>query len=549
MRLPLQGTIGGLAAVLLFAIPGDVHSETNSADDGQRATLVLSKEHLAAVNRPRRIYVNNDVGYAAPMGPNLCAITPEQWIAARFSAFTQPGSQVDSVGWCLDEGNIAAYPSKVLPELQYPTLLQWRAQGVDLVKLIVAESQRHGLECFWEYRLNGADRTADVSTAARPPLKDQHPEWLVKGSWWEPGMWNFAVPEVRAYKVAILREVAENYDLDGINLDFGRHPPYLPDGQQWEHREALTDLVRQVRLMLQEVAERRGRPLLLSVRVADTVPGCHFDGMDVETWVRQNLVDMIIIGTRSIEVDMPGFREITRGSHVKLYPGTDQHHAPSGYRQATQIEFYRGLAANWRHQGADGVAAFNFWNELPAMAPLLGGVPHVSKEGTNGPMFEGESVHARAYREMGDPAKLALLDKWFVVSRRVGEATIESISGVWTDYINANRQAPLPLSLPPEPAWVEVYVADDVAAVAERVKRLQLRMQISGKPDPQYVGVKFNGIKLGGPQVDADWWIYQLTPRQMAVGRNLLAVRYTHPSAATNPIALEKVEVHVAYQP
>ena len=84
---------------------------------------VLSSEHLAAVNRPRRIYVNNDVGYGAPMGPQLSAITPEEWIAARFSAFTQPGSQVDSVGRCLDEGNIAAYPSKVLPELHYPALL------------------------------------------------------------------------------------------------------------------------------------------------------------------------------------------------------------------------------------------------------------------------------------------------------------------------------------------------------------------------------------------------------------------------------------------
>ena len=199
---------------------------------------------------------------------------------------------------------------------------------------------------------------------------------------------------MRQYKVAVLREVAERYDLDGINLDFGRHPPFLPTGQQWEHREALTDFVRQVRLMLQGVAERRGRPFLLSVRVADTVPGCHFDGMDMETWVRQNLVDMIVIGTRSIQVDLAGFKRITAGSHVKLYPCIDQHHSPDGYHAVPSPEFLRGVAANWWHQGADGIATFNFWNELPESGKVIG---------TSGPLIDGQSVHALAYKEIGDP--------------------------------------------------------------------------------------------------------------------------------------------------
>ncbi len=497
--------------------------------------IKLSSKHIEAVNRSRRIYVNNDVGYGAPMGPDPSPVTPEEWIGSRFSAFTQPGSQVDSVGWCLDEGNIVAYPSKILPALQYPALLRWQKEGVDFLKLIVEESQRRKLEAFWEYRVNGADREVDVTTPARIPLKDQHPERLVKDSWWKPGMWNFAVPEVREHKVAILREVAENYDFDGINLDFARHPPFLPTGREWECREALTDFVRRVRAMLQEVAQRRGSPFLLAVRVADTVPGCHFDGLDVDTWVHDNLVDIIIIGTRSIQVDMAGFRRIVEGSHVKLYPCIDQHHSPEGYHEMTRLEFLRGLAANWRHQGADGVATFNFWNELPESASAVG---------TKGPrLADGRSVHAQAYQEMGDPAGLAFLDKWFVVSRRYGGGWEER----WNCYLNMNPQAPLPLALPPEPAWVEVYVADDAAAHADRVERLELRLQTSGEPDPQHVWVKFNGVELRDPMIDAGWWTYALNPQQMAVGRNLLTVRYTRPGAAKKPIALEKVEVHLAY--
>ena len=186
--------------------------------------------------------------------------------------------------------------------------------------------------------------------------------------------------------------------------------------------------------------------------------------------------------------------------------------------------------------------------------------------GTSGTMgegeSEGESVHARAYREMGDPAELALLDTWFVVARRGGEATFEWISGLWNDCVNMNRQAPLPVGLSPEPAWVEVYVADDVAAAAEEVERLQLQLLISGDPIRESIGVKFNGIDLRDPritvtsppprdpQIDGQghWWTYALTPRHLAVGRNLLTMRCLSSGTAEEPVVLEKVEVHVAYR-
>ena len=57
--------------------------------------------------------------------------------------------------------------------------MRWRKDGIDLVKLIVQESQRRKIEVFWEHRLNGADREVDVNTPAVPPLKKQHPEWLL----------------------------------------------------------------------------------------------------------------------------------------------------------------------------------------------------------------------------------------------------------------------------------------------------------------------------------------------------------------------------------
>ncbi len=516
-------------------------ADTLLAAISKKAQFVeLSEAHLAAVNRRRRIYVNNDVGYdSVAMGPKLTAIKPDEWLAARFSAFDQPDSQVDCVGWCLDEGNIAAYPSKVIPELQYPTLLRWRKEGIDIAHRIVEEGHRRKLEVFWEHRLNGADREVDVTTPARHPLKDAHPDWLLEGGWWKPGLWNFSVPGVRQYKVSVLREVAERYDLDGLNLDFGRHPPYLPVGKQWEQREALTDFVRQVRLMLQDVAKKRSRPFLLSVRVASSVPGCHFDGFDIESWVQQNLVDMIIIGTRSIQVDLAGFKRVVHGRHVKLYPCIDQHHSPDGYHAVPSPEFLRGVAANWWHQGADGIATFNFWNELPESAKVIG---------SSGPLAEGRSVHARAYTEIGDPKQLTSRNKWFVASRRYGGGFYDRQGNRWDDYTNLNHQAPLPQALGADPTWVEAYVADDVSNPETPIDRLELRLLFSSKTEPQQVRVKLNGILLRDPGIEDLWSIYRLTREQMALGRNLVTLDDSSPQPREKPIALEKLEIHVRYR-
>ena len=81
------------------------------------------------------------------------------------------------------------------------------------------------------------------------------------------------MPGVRELKVRILRELPENYDFDGFQIDFARHVPCLPPGRRWELRDQVTEFVRMVRLMLLEVAQNRWRPLLLAARVPCNLEG------------------------------------------------------------------------------------------------------------------------------------------------------------------------------------------------------------------------------------------------------------------------------------
>ena len=175
--------------------------------------------------------------------------------------------------------------------------------------------------------------------------------------------------------------------------------------------------------MLLDVERGRGRPFLLAARVPENLEGCHFDGMDVEKWARERLVDIFVMGSRSFDVDIPAFRRITSGTDIKLYPTIDDHHSSDGYRHPP-IEVFRGVIANWWSQGADGVQTFNWHYARPETQDRLGlGRWHPDMPDRFGPNTEPGPAwvtHRQVYRELVSPQAIEQKDKTFVVQRRGG---------------------------------------------------------------------------------------------------------------------------------
>ena len=275
--------------------------------------IELSEAHIAALNRRRRAVVNFDASwYVDTFVEDLPGSVDE-----AFGFADDEASHIDGIWWSWGQGQTAAYPSNVLPLYDRDKYRQWVKQGIDVARLYLEATKRHGLEAFFSYRMNSAD--CDLGTMARVPIKDEHPEWTIRPWKDHPTLneivWlNFAFKEVRDYKLTVLREAAEKYDFDGMELDLQHVPVFFPIGHQWENRQILTDFIRSVRTMLQEVARQRGRPYLLAARLGHEIEGCHFDGMDVEAWAEQRLVDIFVLGCRSLEADVYGFRRITAGT-------------------------------------------------------------------------------------------------------------------------------------------------------------------------------------------------------------------------------------------
>ena len=560
----------------------------------------LSADHISAIDRRRRVIDNFD---ALDTLFRLESVDLDKARLLLFEFIDDPETLIDSVWWQVSEGNAATWPSKILPTIEDPPYGEWFRKGVDFLQMLLDETKKRDLEVFFSYRINGSDNDV-IGKIMKIPMKEAHPEWLIHT--WDRninvqhtsegynGFWDFSFQGVRDYKLSILREVAEDYDFDGIEIDYARVCPVLPPGRQWENRDSLTDFMRSLRAMLLEVEEKRGRPFLLAARVPENLQGCHFDGLDVETWAQEELVDLFVMGVRSFDVDIGDFRRICAGTNIKLYPCFDDNHSSDGY-QHPPLEVFRGVLANWFQQGADGVQTFNWGYTSRYYGPEFFGGKTIdellSTPKRLSPVAETLSTHLQVYQELGRPEEAHHEDKTFVVQRRGGGhgPTVVPNPEDWRTprwmYFNTNMLAPLPVELSNDgkaDALLTVAVADDLNANSGYIEQVTVRLLLSdpgakglperdrlpqvkiatmGHADRQLYNVppanriertielRLNNSLLPQATVDQGWLVFPAHPDLFAVGNNLIGLRVSdRPPEAQAEILVEKLEVHIRYK-
>jgi hypothetical protein len=232
-------------------------------------------------------------------------------------------------------------------------------RGYDPTGVIVDRARLRGLEAFVTFRMN---ELHDVDFPGSPLLSEfwkRHPEYRVGGyEGWGAMALNYAEPEVRDYYFALLSEVCNRYDIDGLEMDFMRFPYYFPRDtvKMREHADIMTAFVRRVRAMTEARGKERGRPLLLTARVPSTLKGCAYVGLDPAAWTREQLIDFLTVGPfLSTEVDIP-VRDIKAACPgIPVYTSIEY---TLGDRPMTR-EGTRAAAATLFAAGADGIYSFN----------------------------------------------------------------------------------------------------------------------------------------------------------------------------------------------
>ena len=322
----------------------------------------------AARRRPRPVIFYND-------GDDLCAPLKSSGtaeMAAEYLSRRAPGVTVYPNSAVFFTFNYEFMPENSVLKALY----KLRAAGLDDVQLQLDYAHKHGAEFFADYRFNDVHDDKDRPDNPYPLMVDfkrQHPE-LLFGSWDKVppvGTWSyldFDAPAVREYVLGELRTVVEKYDIDGLNLDFGREPSIFRtvafgNDATTPQLELMTAWMTEVRAMLTTIGKKRGRPILLSVRVPDSIGYCRAIGIDLEKWLEKGLVDILVTGV-NFRFEPWGYSAaLAKKYHRPFYASIDypEFHPINVTSPLTRLTpaSFAGRTAAALAAGADGILYFN----------------------------------------------------------------------------------------------------------------------------------------------------------------------------------------------
>ena len=330
------------------------------------------------------------------------------------------GTNVETLVWGVGPGSVFCYDTKVgevfgapLTDEQWKLMRQgdrWVYENVtSLIEaghcpMRIAAERGHeiGLKVMARLEMNHEYGPADLNNwmwvGFVGRLNKEHPEYRIGKS----VRLDFKHKEVRDFKIAILRETAEA-GVDGVSLDYAVYPPHFAEPDC----AIMTQFVRDVRAMLDDVGRKQGRRLDIMVRVPfrDAL-GL---GLDWRTWMEEKLVDTVVVThlrpTDAFDIPVEDFIRLGKGTGCKVYGctwlalgfvTTDSQPSDDGkkrrrYDKPKTKEMYYSQALLFHRAGVDGIQTA---------------------------MSADAWLHRPWLNDLADPAKIEFADKHYMADPR-----------------------------------------------------------------------------------------------------------------------------------
>ena len=285
---------------------------------------------------------------------------------------------IDAFAWCTCLPDLCRYDTKVGECLTSPERLRmsnsprrWFVadnlrrlieSGDEPLKVLAERCHHHGIPFLATIRMNDSHHSSYEFAYIASEFFLEHRDWLIRDENGTPvGGMDYAIAEVRTHRLAILREQAENYEIDGLELDFMRWPPFFQPQRAIENTPILTRYVREIREMLDDAAEKRGcARLVLGLRVPATLEECRDNALDIPRLTK--LVDYVCPSDfirPDYNIPVETFQELTRGTKCRVFPTIFPGGVSKNYFRVLTLEQYRALANNYYEGGANGISTFN----------------------------------------------------------------------------------------------------------------------------------------------------------------------------------------------
>jgi hypothetical protein len=263
-------------------------------------------------------------------------------------------------------------------------MLEMREQGREPLQVVIDTCRDMGMEVLAGIRMNDchglvplANDDPDISVFLK--ANPEH-AFCFPGTDERTRLADYSHEAVRDYRFAVLQELMEKFDFDGIELNWMRWPfLFQPDevrggpfGYITEQRFAelapiMTQWTARIRQMLDELASKKGKaPMVMGVRVPETPDIARAVGIDLPAWIRQARLDYIVpSGYHSTNFNIPvgQFKAICQATDCAVYPSLFPNVANvTKSVRAYQTEVYAAAAQTYYGGGADGVQVFNHFH-------------------------------------------------------------------------------------------------------------------------------------------------------------------------------------------
>ncbi len=359
--------------------------------------FLLCATLFGAQNPPWRMIYDNDttgiLNCISPYNPVKNRVLTEEKIRASVREAVVEG--VDAQLLQPAHGWVPWWHSKVLPLKEHeqwfqkhygakPNLgeMDFLRKGGDLIGVFIDECKKNNVAALVSYRMNDGHhqewafekKVGGVRAHTLNRFYVEHPDYrigtlddkTIKGR-----VHNWLIPEVRAYKEAFIKELIQIYGaLDGMELDFMRHPYYFPDGAPMAERvQVMCGFIEKIRAALDEKSKADGRYRYLGVRVPIHEADWKDVGFEAGSW-RKAGVDYFnlspsynmtqqtsIAAARASAPDAKIYAELTHTAQTWKFGGKgyDDH----CWRRCTK-EMFENTARIAYARGADGLSLFNF---------------------------------------------------------------------------------------------------------------------------------------------------------------------------------------------
>lgn len=313
----------------------EVH--TAMAESEENMTTSAAKDIIPLLDRndpiKRSYYVHDPTAFVLksrynPQAENF--IKDEHFIAAVDEAVDGGADVFISEIY----GMVPWYPSEVYPIEQH---LEWFKEtfgksgvsewsvyvknGGDFVKISCDEAHKKGAEYWLSYRINDHHSfetgvTLDPDSITNPVFAGarvskfyiEHLDELIGEKQfhsWDPYLLDFQYDNVRTYKLSIISELIDNYDIDGIMLDFLRDPAlFNQETTTTEQRKTiLLDFLKSIRKMLDAKTEITGQNYYFGVKLPLNVTNYDKMGVDVAAFEQEAGVNVFFVfdGSQTVQ--------------------------------------------------------------------------------------------------------------------------------------------------------------------------------------------------------------------------------------------------------